>query len=58
MRFFQPKSRLQFLCEPADLDVIARPVPAKAYLPDWFRKLSAADSARMSKTEPIAIPPG
>ncbi len=39
----QPAPVIRFLCRPEDEGVIAPPVPAKAYLPDWFRKLPAVD---------------
>ena len=39
---------IEFLCEPADRGVIAEPVPAKAALPDWFRRLPAVDPAAVS----------
>lgn len=42
---------IQFLCEPRDHGVIAAPVPAKAYLPDWFRKLPAVDDSKLSQTD-------
>ncbi|MGL5008937.1 MAG: hypothetical protein ACRC6I_03585, partial [Paracoccaceae bacterium] len=48
---FRTKPRLQFLCEPADMDVIAPPVPAKAYLPEWFRKLPATDETKLAKND-------
>ncbi|MBD3766200.1 MAG: hypothetical protein IE927_16230 [Rhodobacterales bacterium] len=41
---------LRFACAPADEGVIAPPVPAKAYLPDWFRKLPAVDPQVESPT--------
>ena len=40
--------RVTFTCAPEDEGVIAPPVPAKSYLPDWFRKLPAVDEARLS----------
>ena len=46
MNFLRRSPRLQFLCDPADKDVIAAPVPAKAVLPDWFRKLPAVDETK------------
>lgn len=30
---------IRFTCAPEDLGVIAPPVPARSYMPDWFRKL-------------------
>jgi hypothetical protein len=49
MGLFRTKTLLQFLCEPADKDVIAPPVPAKAYsancpqlmTPSWRRTTPA-----------------
>ncbi len=40
---FTPPATIRFSCEPADEGVIAPPVAAKAYIPDWFRKLPAVD---------------
>lgn len=37
--FRKAASTISFLCEPEDLGVVAEPKPAKAVLPDWFRKL-------------------
>jgi hypothetical protein len=31
--------------------VIAPPVPAKSYIPDWFRRLSAVDESKVSPTD-------
>lgn len=45
------KSSLRFLCQPADLGVIAPPVPARDYLPSWFRKLPAADETVLSSSD-------
>ncbi|APG89923.1 DUF6065 family protein [Sinorhizobium americanum] len=39
---------MRFLCRPEDQGVIARPVPAKSALPDWFRKLPAIDKNHLS----------
>ena len=39
----RPAPKITFTCEPEDHGVIAPPVPARAYLPDWFRKLPAVD---------------
>ncbi len=39
----RPAPKITFTCEPADHGVIAPPVPAKAYMPDWFRRLPAVD---------------
>ncbi|WP_026615676.1 DUF6065 family protein [Ensifer aridi] len=49
--FLQKEPRaVRFLCQPEDSGVIAPPVPAKAVLPDWFRKLPAVDQAHLSTT--------
>jgi hypothetical protein len=37
------KPKILFTCAPEDEGVIAPPVPAKSYMPDWFRKLPAID---------------
>jgi hypothetical protein len=49
---FSPRqgSRLTFLCRSEDEGVIAPPVPAKAHLPDWFRKLPAVSRDHVSTT--------
>ncbi|PND26182.1 DUF6065 family protein [Sinorhizobium sp. M4_45] len=39
---------IQFVCHPEDDGVIARPVPAKSVLPDWFRRLPAVDKGHQS----------
>jgi Family of unknown function (DUF6065) len=41
--FHRPSPRISFLCQPSDLGVIAEPRPAKAVLPDWFRKIAPID---------------
>jgi hypothetical protein len=46
MSLFRRAPSIKFLCDPADKDVIAPPVPAKTYLPDWFRKLPAVDETK------------
>jgi Family of unknown function (DUF6065) len=46
MNFIRRSPRLKFLCDPADKDVIAAPIPAKSVLPDWFRKLPAVDETK------------
>lgn len=38
---------LEFLRRPADRGVIAEPFPARAALPDWFRRLPAVDEAEL-----------
>lgn len=42
---------ITFTCEPADEGVIAPPVPARATVPDWFRRLPGTDPARLSATD-------
>jgi len=41
---------ISFICAPEDKGVIAEPVPAKASMPDWFRRLPAIDGANVSAT--------
>lgn len=41
---------IEFLCAPEDEGVIAPPVPARDYLPDWFRRLPATDPEVMSRS--------
>lgn len=43
--------RITFRCRPEDEGVIPAPIPAKSYLPDWFRKLPAVDPNVMSPTD-------
>lgn len=45
----QPNT-IRFLCDPKDEGVIARPFPAKGYLPDWFRRLPAVNEDQLSTT--------
>lgn len=49
---------IRFSYEPDDEGVIAPPVPAKADIPDWFRKLPAPSSIsaalRVSRPQPHA----
>lgn len=47
---FAPPANIRFSCAAGDDGVIAPPVPAKAYLPDWFRKLPAVDPQVESPT--------
>jgi hypothetical protein len=51
--FFQrtPAKTIRFLCDPKDEGVIAPPVPARSYLPDWFRKLPAVTPDMVSTTD-------
>lgn len=51
MFFSRTPPPIRFLCAAEDEGVIAPPVPARAYLPDWFRKLPAVDEARLSTTD-------
>lgn len=51
MLSFRKPERIQFLCAAADHGVIAPPVPAKAYMPEWFRKLPAVDERKISTTD-------
>ena len=51
MLFGRSAPKIRFLCAPEDEGVIAPPVPAKSYLPDWFRRLPAVDEAVVSKTD-------
>lgn len=41
---------LTFTCAPGDKGVIAEPVPARAALPAWFRKLPGTDADQLSAT--------
>lgn len=43
-------ARIEFRCAPEDLGIIAEPVPAKAVLPDWFRRLPAVDKGELTAT--------
>ena len=45
------RPEIRFLCRPEDEGVIAPPVPAKDYLPSWFRKLPAVDETQLSNTD-------
>ncbi|MCO8146115.1 hypothetical protein NHN26_12880 [Rhodovulum tesquicola] len=47
---FTPPATIRFSCQPEDEGVIAPPVPAKSYLPDWFRRLPPVDPAIESPT--------
>lgn len=44
----RPAPAIRFTCAPADHGVIAPPVPSKAYLPDWFRRLPAVDDSKLA----------
>jgi hypothetical protein len=51
MRFFRARQpAIRFLCTPEDEGVIAPPIPARNYLPDWFRKLPAVTETEVSPT--------
>jgi hypothetical protein len=39
----RPKPQIEFVCDPKDYGVIAEPLPAKAVMPDWFKRLPAVD---------------
>ena len=41
---------IHFLCRPEDRGVIAEPVPAKAVLPAWFRRLPGIDKSQLTAT--------
>lgn len=42
------KPRIEFVCDPADFGVIAEPVPAKSFMPDWFKKLPPVDTNHLT----------
>ena len=48
MLFRKQQSTIHFLCRPEDDGVIPPPIPAKDYIPRWFRKLPAVDPNRVS----------
>jgi hypothetical protein len=41
---------IEFLCQPDDFGVIAEPAPAKAALPEWFRRIPPVDQSVLSAT--------
>jgi hypothetical protein len=41
---------IEFVCEARDKGVIAEPMPARAAMPDWYRRLAAVDNAAVSPT--------
>ena len=43
----RPKSQIEFVCDPKDHGVIAEPVPAKSFMPDWFKRLPAIDATHL-----------
>ena len=51
MLFGKSAPKIRFLCATEDEGVIAPPVPARDYLPDWFRKLPAVDETMASKSD-------
>jgi hypothetical protein len=51
MLFGRSDPKIRFLCAAEDDGVIAPPVPAKSYVPDWFRRLPAVDAAVASKND-------
>jgi hypothetical protein len=42
------KPKIEFLCHPDDIGVIAEPVPAKAAMPNWFKKLPPVNAEHVS----------
>ena len=42
---------IRFLCRAEDVGVAPPPVPARGYLPDWFRKLPAVDERMLSTSD-------
>jgi hypothetical protein len=50
-RKHDPVPVLTFTCERKDEGVIAPPLAAKSYTPDWFRRLPAVDETRVSPTD-------
>jgi hypothetical protein len=42
--------RIEFLCKPEDLGVVAEPVPARELQPAWLKKLPGRDRAELSAT--------
>lgn len=42
------KKQIEFLCRPEDKGVIAEPIPARSFLPDWFRKIPAIDKDKVA----------
>lgn len=50
MFFRSQNSKIEFLCRPQDEGVIPPPVPAKTYIPDWFRRLKPVTEEAVSPT--------
>lgn len=48
---FQREPKITFLCRAEDKGVIPEPVPAKAVLPEWFRRIPPVDKSRLSATD-------
>jgi hypothetical protein len=48
--FARRKPTIEFLCSPEDQGVLAKPVPAKEMMPDWFKRLPAVDKSHLSPT--------
>jgi hypothetical protein len=48
--FARKKPVIEFLCSSEDEGVLAKPVPAKEVMPDWFKRLPAVDKAHLSPT--------
>ena len=46
-----PEPKIEFLCAPEDIGVIAAPVPAREALPEWFKRLAPVDKQRLSTTD-------
>lgn len=42
--------RIEFICQAEDRGVIAEPIPAKAFMPGWFKNLPAVASEDLSVT--------
>jgi hypothetical protein len=49
-RFQAPFEPITFTCQAQDYGVIAEPLPAKAHIPDWFKRLPAMDGAQQATT--------
>lgn len=45
-----PAPTIRFTCAPEDHGVISPPIPARSYLPDWFRKLPPVTESVASET--------
>jgi Family of unknown function (DUF6065) len=48
---FQKLPTIEFRCAQEDFGVIAEPVPAKQFMPDWFRKIPAVDKSHVTATD-------